>query len=39
MGIEDDACKWDLGRMKEQNKNGVCQSIGLGMLSAAIKTL
>ena len=38
-GLADEVYKWDLERMKEQNKNGVCQSIGLDALGAAIKTL
>jgi len=38
-GLADEVYKWDLKKMKEQNKNGVCQSIGLDALGAAIKLL
>ena len=38
-GQADDIYKWDIKKMKEQNKNGVCQSIGLDALGAAIKLL
>lgn len=38
-GIADDIRIWDLGRMKVQNKYGVCQSVGMDMLGAAIKLL
>lgn len=38
-GQADDVYKWDIKRMKEQNKQGVCQSIGLDALGAAIKLL
>jgi len=38
-GLADDVYKWDLKKMHEQNKNGVCQSIGLDALGAAIKSL
>ena len=38
-GQADDIYKWDIKKMKEQNKNGVCQSIGLDVLGAAIKLL
>lgn len=38
-GIADDVRKWDIKKMKEQNKYGVCQSIGLDALGAAIKLL
>jgi hypothetical protein len=38
-GLSDDVHKWDIETMKEKNKDGVCQSIGLDLLGAAIKTL
>jgi hypothetical protein len=38
-GVADDVYKWDIKKMKEQNKLGVCQSIGLDALGAAIKLL
>jgi hypothetical protein len=38
-GMADDVMKWELTKMKEQNRNGVCQSIGLDALGAAIKLL
>lgn len=38
-GLADDTHKWDIKKMKEQNKQGVCQSIGLDALGAAIKLL
>lgn len=38
-GQADDIRKWDIKKMKEQNKQGVCQSIGLDALGAAIKLL
>uniref|UniRef100_UPI003216B376 hypothetical protein n=1 Tax=uncultured Draconibacterium sp. TaxID=1573823 RepID=UPI003216B376 len=38
-GIADDVYKWDIKKMKEQNQFGVCQSIGLDALGAAIKQL
>ncbi len=38
-GQADDIRKWDIKKMKEQNKHGVCQSIGLDALGAAIKLL
>jgi len=38
-GLADDIYKWDIKKMKEQNKNGVCQSIGLDALGAAINNL
>jgi hypothetical protein len=37
-GIADDVLKWDL-KMKEQNKWGVCQSVGFDALGASIKLL
>lgn len=33
----DDVLTWDLEKMKPQNKDGVCQSIGLDALGAAIR--
>ncbi len=38
-GLADNVVKWDLKKMNEQNKQGVCQSIGLDALGAAIKLL
>ena len=38
-GLADDVYKWDIEKMKEQNKFGVCQSVGLDALGAAIKLL
>ena len=38
-GQADNVLKWDIKKMKEQNKYGVCQSIGLDALGAAIKLL
>lgn len=38
-GLADEVYQWDLKKMKEQNKFGVCQSIGLDALGAAIKQL
>jgi hypothetical protein len=38
-GLADDVYKWDIESMKEKNKNGVCQSVGLDMLGAAIKSM
>ncbi|MBI6121235.1 glycoside hydrolase family 76 protein [Salegentibacter maritimus] len=38
-GLADDVHKWDIETMKEKNKNGVCQAVGLDILGAAIKTL
>jgi hypothetical protein len=38
-GLADDVCVWDIKKMKEQNKQGVCQSIGLDALGAAIRSL
>lgn len=38
-GLADDVVKWDITKMKEQNKFGVCQSIGLDALGAAIRLL
>lgn len=36
-GFADDVYQWDIESMKEKNKNGVCQSIGLDLIGAAIK--
>ena len=36
-GIADDVYTWDLKKMKTQNKHGVCQSVGMDILGAAIK--
>ena len=36
-GTADDIRVWDIEKMKVQNKYGVCQSIGLDILGAAIK--
>ncbi|MEH6680351.1 MAG: glycoside hydrolase family 76 protein [Sediminicola sp.] len=38
-GMADPVHKWDLEKMKEKNRLGVCQAIGLDMLGAAIGTL
>ena len=38
-GLADDVHEWDIKKMKEQNRQGVCQSIGLDALGAAIKSL
>jgi len=38
-GAADDVYKWTLGRMNKANKRGVCQSIGLDIIGAAIKQL
>ena len=38
-GYADYVYKWDLNKMKEKNRFGVCQSIGLDALGAAIKSL
>jgi len=38
-GLADEVYKWDIEKMKEQNKYGVCQSVGLDALGAAIKLL
>jgi hypothetical protein len=37
--LADDVHEWDIKKMKDQNKQGVCQSIGLDALGAAIKSL
>ncbi|WP_228237859.1 glycoside hydrolase family 76 protein [Allomuricauda sp. M10] len=36
-GLADNVHKWNLDKMKEQNRLGVCQAIGLDTLGAAIK--
>ncbi|MCK3685587.1 hypothetical protein [Maribellus sp. YY47] len=36
-GIADDVLTWDLHKMKEQNKYGVCQSVGLDALGAVLR--
>ena len=36
-GLADDVHKWDIQKMKRQNKQGVCQSVGLDTLGAAIR--
>jgi hypothetical protein len=36
-GLADDVYKWDIKTMKQQNKYGVCQSVGLDALGAAIR--
>ena len=38
-GLADQVHRWELSTMPEDHKNGVCQSVGLDMLGAAIKTL
>ena len=38
-GQADYVYEWDIEKMKEQNKQGVCQSIGLDAFGAAIKLL
>jgi hypothetical protein len=38
-GLADEVHKWDLEKMHEKNKNAVCQSVGMDMLGAAIKSL
>ncbi len=38
-GLADEVYEWDIKKMKIQNKQGVCQSIGLDALGAAIKQL
>ncbi|WP_116524427.1 glycoside hydrolase family 76 protein [Seonamhaeicola aphaedonensis] len=38
-GLADDVYQWNLDKMKEKNKNGVCQSIGLDFLGATIRSL
>ncbi|WP_298554119.1 hypothetical protein [uncultured Algibacter sp.] len=36
-GLADEVYEWNLDMMKEKNKNGVCQSIGLDVLGAVIR--
>jgi hypothetical protein len=38
-GYADEVYEWDLNKMKTKNKQGVCQSIGLDALGAALKLL
>ncbi len=38
-GTADEVYHWDLEKMKEQNRQGVCQAIGLDALGAAIHLL
>ena len=38
-GLADDVYTWDIKNMKEQQKFGVCQAVGLDVLGAAIKLL
>ena len=38
-GTADEVYKWNLDKMKEQNKQGVCQSIGLDALGNAVRLL
>jgi hypothetical protein len=38
-GLADDVYKWDIKTMKQQNKHGVCQSVGLDALGAAIRIM
>ena len=38
-GLADEVYEWDIESMKEKNKDGVCQSVGLDMLGAAIKSM
>jgi hypothetical protein len=38
-GSADEGVTWDIATMKEQNRQGVCQSIGLDALGAAIRML
>lgn len=38
-GLADEVQTWELSSMLEDNKNGVCQAVGLDILGAAIKTL
>jgi hypothetical protein len=38
-GLADDVHRWDLNTMIEKNKNAVCQSVGMDIIGAAIKTL
>jgi len=36
-GLADDVHKWDLERMIEQHRNGVCQAVGLDVLGAVLR--
>lgn len=38
-GMADNVHKWNLDKMKEKNKDGVSQAVGLDMIGAALKTL
>lgn len=38
-GLADDVHRWDLEKMHDDNRDAVCQSVGMDMLGAAIKTL
>ncbi len=38
-GLADDVHTWDLKKMKEQNRLGVCQAIGLDTIGAAIRAI
>ncbi len=38
-GLADEVYEWDIKKMKMQNKQGVCQSIGLDALGATIKQI
>ncbi len=38
-GLADNVHKWDLEKMHADNRDAVCQAVGLDMLGAAIKTL
>lgn len=38
-GVSDNVHKWEIETMVQENKNAVCQSVGMDMLGAAIKTL
>ena len=38
-GLADEVYNWDLETMHEDNRDAVCQAVGMDMLGAAIKTL
>lgn len=38
-GLADEVYQWNLDTMKEKNKHGVCQAMGLDIIGAAIRTL
>ncbi len=38
-GLADEVYEWDIKRMREQQKFGVCQSVGLDALGAAVRIL